>query len=83
MPLSYRNQSIDLLRKSMDRFLYDIGPVMKGLRNNQKMEIFFFWLMLMQEKIQRMSNVPTEFCALKFLVCFLKECSCQLWKQII
>ena len=24
-PLSYRNQSIDLLRKSMDWFLYDIG----------------------------------------------------------
>ena len=25
MPLSYRNQSIDLLRKSMDRFLHDNG----------------------------------------------------------
>ena len=25
MPLSYRNQSIDLLRKSMDWFLYDDG----------------------------------------------------------
>ena len=24
-PISYRNQSIDLLRKSMDWFLYDIG----------------------------------------------------------
>ena len=24
-PLSYRNQSIDLLRKSMDWFLYDDG----------------------------------------------------------
>ena len=29
--ISYRNQSIDLLHKSMDWFLYDIGYVMKGL----------------------------------------------------
>ena len=30
-PLSYRNLSIDLLCKSMDRFLYDNGSVMKEL----------------------------------------------------
>ena len=30
MPLSYRNQSIDLLCKSMDWFLYD-----KGLRHGR------------------------------------------------
>ena len=31
-PVSYRNQSIDLLGKSMDWFLYDNGPVMKELK---------------------------------------------------
>ena len=31
-PLSYRNQSIDLRRKSMDWFLYDTASVMKGLK---------------------------------------------------
>ena len=34
-PLSYRNQSIDLLAKSMDWFLYDTASVLKGLNPNQ------------------------------------------------
>ena len=33
MPLSYRNQSIDLPRKSMDRFLYDNGLRHERVKN--------------------------------------------------
>ena len=39
MPLSYRNQSIDLQRKSMNWFLYDNGPLMKELK-----EVMINWV---------------------------------------
>ena len=35
-PLSYRNQSIDLLRKSMDWFLYDNGLRLKRVNYTLK-----------------------------------------------
>ena len=35
-PLSYRNQSIDLLRKSMDWFLYDNGLRHESVKNKLK-----------------------------------------------
>ena len=41
-PILYRNQSIDLLRKSVDWFLYDIGlrhERVKGLEKDQYYEI--------------------------------------------
>ena len=42
-PLSYRDQSIDLLRKSMDWFLYDTASVMKGLNvpNHSDTKLFY------------------------------------------
>ena len=35
-PLSYRNQSIDLLRKSMDWFLYDNGLRLQRVNRIQR-----------------------------------------------
>ena len=35
-PLSYRNQSIDLLRKSMDWFLYDSGPRHERVKDQRR-----------------------------------------------
>ena len=42
-PLSYRNQSIDFLRKSMDRFLYDNGlrhERVESLRKIKPIQLF-------------------------------------------
>ena len=46
-PISYRNQSIDLLRKSMDWFLYDIGLRHERVSRElnfaiSRMEIYYF-----------------------------------------
>ena len=38
-PLSYRNQSIDLLRKSMDWFLYDNGLRLERVNENSNVFI--------------------------------------------
>ena len=45
-PLSYRNQSIDLLRKSMDWFLYD-----NGLHNERVKQQNFVYVLLSVENI--------------------------------
>ena len=39
-PLSYRNQSIDLLRKSMDWFLYDNGLRLESVKEFDFLTIF-------------------------------------------
>ena len=49
-PLSYRNQSIDLLCKSMDWFLYDNGPRHERDKVKQKVTGFTFKLVTLEKK---------------------------------
>ena len=46
MPLSYRNQSIDLQSKSVDWFLYD-----NGLRHERVKTPLILWPILVDEKV--------------------------------
>ena len=43
-PLSYRNKSIDLLRKLMDWFLYDIGLRHERVKDEILAKALTFWL---------------------------------------
>ena len=58
-PISYRNQSTDLLRKSMDSFLYDIG--LRHERVNQNIAFSVSYLIFYKE---------TFLCSLYETICF-------------
>ena len=50
-PLSYRNQSIDLLRKLMDWFLYDNGLRHERVKNEKETWSYYFsnWIIILRD----------------------------------
>ena len=56
-PLSYRNQSIDLLRKSMDWFLYDNGLRLERVKRSDTSTV---WLRYLVEIISTEPKLTTK-----------------------
>ena len=54
MPLSYRNQSIDLLSKSMDWFLYDNGL------HHERVKLFLFSVGFQPSRPYKMTLIEKE-----------------------
>ena len=60
-PISYRNQSIDLLGKSMDWFLYDIGLGHEGVKSDKQVLLVQFILLLKIDIAIYFFNLKTFF----------------------